>query len=264
MKFIIRIFVSTLVVISPLTQADRPPFSLPDHAYEVAKGVVYLGGVWQEGRLVEGYAFIHKPKGRSAKPEGKGKPGGGGGKAPSCYAVLAKGARWKIAENYMVDPSNSHDLSDTYVEEQMAMALLAWDGEVDANIFGGQINGLIDGADSIRPDGKNEVMFGAIASPGVIAVTIVWGIYSGPPGGRELVEWDQVYDDEDYSWGNVAAGHTGMDFANIAVHEVGHAAGMGHPEDSCTEETMFSFAGTGETKKRTLNSGDISGVNELY
>ena len=55
-----------------------------------------------------------------------------------------------------------------------------------------------------------------------------------------------------------------MDFDNIATHEVGHAVGMGHPGDSCTEETRYRFAGTEETKKRTLFDGDKAGIAALY
>jgi len=32
----------------------------------------------------------------------------------------------------------------------------------------------------------------------------------------------------------------------------------------CTEETMYRFATEGETKKRTLNTGDITGIKKLY
>jgi len=55
-----------------------------------------------------------------------------------------------------------------------------------------------------------------------------------------------------------------MDFENIATHELGHAAGMGHPSDSCTEETMYRFADFGEIKKQTLEAGDIAGIKALY
>ena len=50
----------------------------------------------------------------------------------------------------------------------------------------------------------------------------------------------------------------------MAAHEFGHSAGMDHPDDSCTEETMYAFSDEGETKKRTLNAGDIAGINKLY
>ena len=103
-------------------------------------------------------------------------------------------------------------------------------------------------------------------------MTITWGIFSGSPRNRELVEWDMVFDnDGDWTWGDAEStdennlGNTGvMDLLNIAVHEVGHAAGMGHSPDTCVDETMYAFATEGETKKRTLNGGDIAGIQELY
>jgi len=55
-----------------------------------------------------------------------------------------------------------------------------------------------------------------------------------------------------------------MDYQNIAVHEFGHALGLGHPDSSCAEESMYAFAISGETKKRTLNDGDKTGLHELY
>ncbi|MEK0324046.1 MAG: matrixin family metalloprotease [Nitrosopumilus sp.] len=51
---------------------------------------------------------------------------------------------------------------------------------------------------------------------------------------------------------------------NIAAHKIGHVTGMGHPTDDCTEETMYRFAGAGETKKRDLNTRDITGIQRLY
>ena len=118
-------------------------------------------------------------------------------------------------------------------------------------------------AEAVSPDSNNEVFFADVDGAGAIAVTIVWGIFSGPISNRKLVEWDQIYDDVDFDWSS--SGEAGkMDFGNIATHEVGHAAGMGHPGDSCTEETMYRFASNGETKKRDLNSGDIAGIKALY
>ena len=55
-----------------------------------------------------------------------------------------------------------------------------------------------------------------------------------------------------------------MDYKNVAVHEFGHSLGLGHPDDSCTEESLYRFVAFNETKKRDLNAGDIAGVNELY
>lgn len=80
-----------------------------------------------------------------------------------------------------------------------------------------------------------------------------------------------VFDDE-YTWGDAGPtsetelGDTSiMDLQNIATHEFGHAAGLDDLyESSCSEETMYGYAEAGETKKRTLNDGDIAGITELY
>jgi hypothetical protein len=48
------------------------------------------------------------------------------------------------------------------------------------------------------------------------------------------------------------------------THEIGHAAGLDHPANTCTQETMYAYVDFGETHKRTLNNGDIAGINSLY
>ena len=51
------------------------------------------------------------------------------------------------------------------------------------------------------------------------------------------------------------------DVQNIGTHEAGHTFGLGdmyEPADS--EQTMYGYASTGETKKRTLEWGDRAGA----
>lgn len=55
-----------------------------------------------------------------------------------------------------------------------------------------------------------------------------------------------------------------MDFLNIDTHELGHAIGLGHPGETCTEKTMFAYADYAEIKKRDLNAGDIAGIRKLH
>ena len=98
----------------------------------------------------------------------------------------------------------------------------------------------------------------------LIAVTVVWGIFAGPPSQRELVEWDLLMNEAEFEFGDADADDSVMDIENIAVHELGHAAGLGHPSNSCTEETMYAYADFGETKKRTLEAGDMAGILALY
>lgn len=264
------------VAVPVLKAAKQVTVTIPPHAVELAPGVFDLGTARVKGEVVQGFMFIDFRKGYHHKPGHGGGPGGGGpggkGKGDKCFAVLAKGARWKNTESYVLNPANGDGLSESFVNSSITTGLETWDAEVPFDIFGSRtITNDTLVADTVAPDEKNEVYFGAIEGEGSIAVAIVWGIFTGPPGQRRLVEWDIVYDDAEFKFGDAgptsetSLGDTSvMDLLNIATHESGHAVGLGHPDDSCTEETMYRFAGFGETKKRTLNSGDIAGVNDLY
>jgi len=229
----------------------------------------------QSGKVVEGFAIIHPKKGYHHRPgHGGGPPSGGnGGTGTSdCFSFLAKGAKWKSVEPWIVNTSNNAGLGGTFVFNNLTADIDKWEDAADGTVGdGSSVNILGNGsttsstlvADTSLPDGQNEVYFADVSSSGAIAVTIVWGIFRGPPSQRELVEWDQIYDDVDFDWSS--SGEAGkMDFGNIAMHELGHSFGLGHPDDSCTEETMYRFGSEGETKKQTLEAGDITGVNKLY
>jgi len=222
----------------------------------------------QSGKVVEGFAIIHPKTGFHHRPDhGGGKPGNGNGDAgsSSCYSFLSKGAKWKNVEPWVVNTANAERMDSDFIFNNLTADITKWEdaaGGVDILGNGSTTTDTLV-ADTQYPDGKNEVYFADISSSGAIGVTIVWGVFGGRPSNRELVEWDQVYDDVDFDWS--ATGEAGkMDFENITTHELGHTVGMDHPDDSCTEETMYRFATEEETKKRDLNTGDITGVAELY
>ena len=265
-----------------LTPGGRVKVTIPAHAVKIAPGVFSLGTARDKGRVVEGYAFVYYKKGfgKGGKPSkcnndgfcgpgenSKNCPGDCGGEpdpGSSCYGFLARGAKWKTVEDYIVDPTNTRGLDETFVRDNLATDIAKWEAAAGVNILGDETAGTVDGADLDNPDEKNEVYFGSIDEPGAIAITIVWGIFGGPPHGRKLVEWDQVYDEVDFDWS--ATEEAGkMDFESIATHELGHSVGLDDLYDgSCSEQTMYGYATEGETKKRTLEAGDIAGVQELY
>ncbi|KKS82406.1 MAG: hypothetical protein UV58_C0010G0026 [Candidatus Wolfebacteria bacterium GW2011_GWC1_43_10] len=228
--------------------------------------VVYLGSSIdpKTKERVEGYAFIHYLRGgNAAKPP----------KASSCYTYLSSGAKWRGVEPWVVNPSNTKGLDSSFVLANLAGDIAKWEDAADGIVGGGVSVDILGGgssindvlvADMISPDDKNEVYFADVSSSGAIAVTIVWGIFGGPPSQRKLVEWDQVYDDVDFDWS--ASGEARkMDFENIATHELGHSVGMGDLyNSSCSLETMYGYASEGEINKRDLHTGDIAGINKLY
>lgn len=264
---------------------DRPVrFELPSSVHKIAPDVFALGTTELNGRPVEGYAFVHYRQGH-AKPgtvcgNGVCEPSEnvnkcpedcGGSEEPStddsgCYTFLAKGAKWLQEEPYYVNADNSEGLTATFVADNLSLSIDKWESaaETTAVLGAGSLTTDILVADTEAPDEVNEVYFGDIAEEGAIGVTVIWGVFTGPPWARELVEWDMIFDQADFDWsssGELAK----MDFESIATHELGHAAGLGDLyEEACSEQTMFGYASNGETKKRTLEAGDIAGIQELY
>lgn len=274
----------------PSEAQGRPKFSLPPGAVEVAPYLFFLGTAIDNGRLVEGYAFVH-PTGRTHAGHqgggtGHGRGGGGGGNGDDddaeCFTFLSNGARWNSVEEYLFDPTTS-DLTaaeQIQVGGELNTAIAEWEYFAEVDIVGPGSepdSSVVLIADVDEPDGSNEFYFAEIDTvvvvpEDVIAVTIVWGIFRGPPALRGLVEWDMVFDDVSFDWsiGDPAFGK--MDFLNIATHEMGHAVGMDHtaasdspdPSDTCYDQTMYPFADFAEVKKRDLDVGDINGIRQLY
>ncbi len=272
----VAVTATSLALGAQVTLAQQNPGrpALPPQAIEVAPDVFNLGfAIDLDGRLVEGYAFVWRERGngqgngfgqgRSANARPPGVGGGNGkdkeGTESSCYAELARGAQWRGAEPFHVNDTGS---PVSNLRGRLEGDIGKWETAAGSNLIGSGFDSeAVVNLESV--DGMNVVQFDAIADPGVIAVTNVWGIFGGPPRNRELVEWDQLYDDVDYCWATDGNPNC-MDWSNIATHEVGHALGLGHPDLTCTEETMHRYASEGETMKRDLNAGDIAGINSLY
>ncbi len=265
---------------NPVTGEPKNTVALPARAIEAAPNIFYLGTAIDNGETVEGYAFV-TPKKTFGKPlsvcgNGVCEKGENAKKCPvdcsggatqdsSCYGFLANGAKWKAVEPYVANPANSEGLSEAFVAGNLAASVAKWETAAGKDILGnGTTTAMQLEADTLSPDGSNEVYFGEISEPNAIAITIVWGIFSGPPKNRKLVEWDQVYDQVDFDWS--ASGEAGkMDFESIATHELGHSVGLDDLYSSeCSEQTMYGYANYGETKKRTLEAGDIAGIKKLY
>lgn len=214
-------------------------------------------GLKDKGPLTK-ITFIHYKKGYG-KPAGVGKE-----KGTTCYAFLAKGARWKTTEGYEINPTNNDSLKSDFIQNVFNLAADEWDRRVIFPIFGANtINSEAVYRTDIVDD-HNVAIFGSYPDPNVIAVTTVWGYFYGPPGTRQLIEWDMFLNDN-FSWGDATQNQNLMDLQNIVTHELGHSAGMDDLYNAaCSLETMYGYSTEGEIIKRDLNLGDIKGIQELY
>jgi len=220
----------------------------------------------QDDRVLSKVTFIHFRRGHG-KPDWT--PGGGGGKGggkkaeEGHYAYISKGARWRDMEPFVLNPTNTQGLGEGFVVAAVSDALAEWES------YAGDVFGPLDvDYDADYNDGElddaNTFSFGSYPDPWVIAVTTVWGYFSGPPGQREIVEADVMFN-EDFAWGDGELDAGVMDLCNIATHEGGHCGGMGDVyEPAADQETMYGYSDYGETIKRDLYTGDITGITKLY
>lgn len=135
-------------------------------------------------------------------------------------------------------------------------AVATWDGFVTTRAFSRD-----DSSPSANPcGGVNTVQWASIdGSGGVLATASVCRNVAT----KEIVGFMVTMDSAE-SWATDGSSDK-FDVENVASHELGHVAGLGHdnpPKSGCL--TMYKFAGLGETQKRTLGLGDKLGMNTLY
>lgn len=218
------------------------------------------------GKPVKGIAIVHRVSPIQSTQSGITNNS-------ACYGFFAQGSKWKTTEPWVFDPYNNQGLDQNNLLDIQTKDILKWEDAADGKVGNHRsIDILGDGfitsvplsADLLTPDGVNEVYFGDIQTQGAIAVTVVWGVFDGPIAQRQLVEWDQVFDDTDFPWSSTGD-PAKMDFENISTHELGHSMGLIDLYDPvCYQQTMYGYASFGQTQKRTLEKGDINGINLLY
>ncbi len=118
---------------------------------------------------------------------------------------------------------------------------------------------------SDRIDNKNVVSWASIRDsngnpdPNVVAVSYMW--YSTSDHG--LLDCDTVFNSF-VTWGINSGGST-FDIQDIGTHEFGHWTGLNDIYDSqYTPLTMYGYVWYGEVYKRTLEQGDVHGVEVVY
>jgi len=191
---------------------------------------------------IEKKVFIHR-----AKPDNPGKPS-----KPDKEWYKYSGIHWAsnvLPVTYVVDDGLDYGIIETSFE--------IWDSETATELF---FEGAEGDVTAGFRDYTNALSYGDYPSTGVIAVTFIW-YYSGT---GEIVEVDTLFD-IDYTWGDAKQDPTVMDLQNIATHEFGHWLVLDDLYNRPAQtQTMYGYSTYGETIKRTLESGDIAGLEAIY
>ncbi|NVM56537.1 MAG: hypothetical protein HWN51_00235, partial [Desulfobacterales bacterium] len=135
-------------------------------------------------------------------------PWAGGKKEAKHYELIGKWVEWKeLPVSYVIDPTNS-GLTEGFVASAISAGAEEWDSWTGAELFNDAYEIVSDASwDIDAPDGRNELLFGDYPEERVIAVTVVWGYFTGPPSRREIIEFDILFD-TDFAWGDATADNT--------------------------------------------------------
>lgn len=214
-------------------------------------------------RVLSKITFIHFRKRPARPPWAGGNKGGGKKEEEGYYSYIAKGAKWKTVEDFLLNP-----YCDDSTAEEALVEYAVGEGMGEWETYGGEIFGGLTLADVGYEDGAyrgwNTISFGSYGDTNVIAVTTVWGFFTGPPSQREIVEAHVLMND-DFTWGDALDDLSLMDVQNIVTHELGHCTGMDDVYQlEAAEETMYGYSIEGDIEKRDLYKGDITGITKLY
>ncbi len=194
---------------------------------------------------IEKKVFIHR-----IKPDNPGKPPKPDGRGKEWYKY--SGIHWASSDlpvNYVVDNELDYGIIVTSFE--------TWDDEIFTELFDIGISGEVTAG---FLDDINALSYGDDPRADVIAVTYIW--YYRDSG--EIVEIDTLFD-MDYTWGDAILNPKVMDLRNIATHEFGHWLVLDDLyKRPASTQTMYGYSTYGEIIKRTLESGDIAGIQEIY
>lgn len=187
------------------------------------------------------------------------KDGVGAKAAPVLSAASYKllGFKWQsFPVHYRVNPANGDEASVT-------ASFATWDGKTSVSASSGDALFQYDGTESkaqAANDGMNLVFWKPMGEDrsNIIAMTTIWHTRRT----KQITETD-IQMNGDMPWGIGVP--NAYDIQNIATHEAGHVCGLADlygPRDG--ELTMYGYGSLGETKKRSLEPGDVAGLQKLY
>ena len=242
-----KLLVALLVVVLVVTSSVAVAIAKPDKA--------------QRPEKLDQVVFVHP-----VAPDKPGKPDKPPGKPPkdeeqkdnSKYELW--GGWLDGTASYYVNPDVSLVTGGDPVAVINAVnaAAEAWDDEViTAELFN-----YVDttAKNWYAEDGQNTISWVKFLPRDYIAIAVMW--YD-----QDMVIWEvDIVFNTFHNWGiNPVKKDRAFDIQNIATHEFGHPVGLDDLYNEIYSElTMYGYSKTGETKKCSLEEGDIAGAQSLY
>ena len=244
--------VVTVFILFSFTVATAIMMPVNENAENNSKAAEKSSVFGENGGLEKMVIELYVKDTKSAKPPSPP------GKTETCYDLL--GVTWKtLPVDYTINPTNPEGLTTEFVLSTIYASAETWDAETSAELFNNYYT-VDTNAHYGTLDGENVIEFGDNENSNIIGVTSIW--YSRRS--KEIVEFDIQFN-TDFEWGDATVDPSKMDLMNIAVHELGHAVGMGDVySTTCSEVTMYGYSTEGEIIKRTLEEPDIIGLQTMY
>lgn len=172
------------------------------------------------------------------------------------------GHRWTSMPTFHANQTGTPDCAGEFTAVQSA--LQTWNA-VTTSYANFQYGGTTSNTSVGTYDGTNLLMW--VESgwttlfpgySGALALALTW--YSGSTN----LETDIAFNGQDHTWSD-NGGAGAYDVQNIATHEIGHTISLGDLYGGGdTEKTMYGYASTGETKKRSLELSDEDALRYVY
>lgn len=205
------------------------------------------------------------------------KKGGPGNNSPQLYSY--SGYHWpgdKVP--YWVNLDGSR-VGEIEAVSGIRASFQTWQDDPNSQIafeYRGITGAYAPGLSADSPDYQNVVGWGYLSDsyPNAVAVTLIWA----RRGNKHIVDCDTVLNTDSFLAWAQASVTTDPDFAllpstlafdvdiqNIMTHEAVHWLQLNDLySSSAVEQTMYGYVSDRELKKRSLESGDLAGVKEIY
>ncbi len=183
------------------------------------------------------------------------------------YTFITSGGqpvKWNPGSvNFTIIADNSTSLFDgTTRATSIQQAMQLWNNRIAGVQF---VPTIAPGASAGDGNGANEVIFSPnifgdpFDDPSILAVTTTWAV------GSKRVEADIVFNTA-WSWDSYAGSLDGevIDVMRIALHELGHALGLDHPDQATPPQSVTAIMNANASNLDRLQQDDISGGQSLY